>query len=143
MALKIRLARGGAKKRPFYRIVVAEATSPRDGRFVERVGSYNPQLPHEHTDRIVLNKERLQHWISVGAQPTDRVAKFLGGAGLAEKPAQKNNPLKAAPKKKAQDRAKQEAEAKAQAIEAKAQQPEDKNQEPVAEPQDAPESDNS
>jgi small subunit ribosomal protein S16 len=111
MALKIRLARGGAKKRPFYRIVIAEATSPRDGRFVERVGSYNPQLPHEHADRIVLNKERLQYWLSVGAQPTERVAKFLGKAGLAAMPAQKHNPLKAAPKKRAQDRAKQEAEA--------------------------------
>jgi len=133
MALKIRLARGGAKKRPFYRIVVAQATSPRDGRFVERVGSYNPQLPHEHADRVVLNKERLQYWISVGAQPTDRVAKFLGNAGLAEKPAQRNNPLKAAPKKKAQERAKQEAEARTQAAEAKAKESEVKNQEPVVE----------
>lgn len=111
MALKIRLARGGAKKRPFYRIVVAEATSPRDGRFVERVGSYNPLLPHGHAERIVLKNERIQYWLSVGAQPTDRVVKFLADAGLAAKPAQKNNPQKAAPKKKAQDRMKAEADA--------------------------------
>jgi len=161
MALKIRLARGGAKKRPFYRIVVAESTSPRDGRFVERVGSYNPHLPHEHTERVVLNKERLQYWLSVGAQPSDRMAKFLGNAGLAEKPAQKNNPQKATPKKKAQERAKQEADAKVQMEEAKvqaaqakaqeaeakvaepepqAQEPEAIAEEPVAEAQEAQES---
>ncbi|MEI8295597.1 MAG: 30S ribosomal protein S16 [Alphaproteobacteria bacterium] len=137
MALKIRLARGGAKKRPFYRIVVAEATSPRDGRFVERVGSYNPQLAHEHADRIVLNKERILHWLSVGAQPTERVAKFLGNAGLADKPAQKNNPLKAAPKKKAVAMAQEQAklaEDRAQEAAAKAQEPEEevKVQEPEA-----------
>ena len=81
MALKIRLARGGAKKRPFYRIVVAEASSPRDGRFVEKVGTYNPLLPRDHAERIVLNMERIKHWLSVGAQPTDRVELFLGNAG--------------------------------------------------------------
>ena len=111
MALKIRLARGGSKKRPFYRIVVAEATSPRDGRFVERVGSYNPVLPAGHAERIVLNAERLKYWLSVGAQPTDRVAKFLGHAELAPMPAYKNNPNQAAPKKKAQERMKAEADA--------------------------------
>ena len=111
MALKIRLARGGAKKRPFYRIVVAEATSPRDGLFVERVGSYNPLLPAGHAERLVLKAERIQYWLSVGAQPTDRVAKFLGNEGLAPKPVYKDNPKKAAPKKKAQERAKSEAEA--------------------------------
>lgn len=111
MALKIRLARGGAKKRPFYRIVVAEATSPRDGRFVERVGSYNPLLPATHAERIVLNAERVKYWLSVGAQPTDRVAKFLANAQLAAQPAQKDNPKQSAPKKKAQERMKAEAAA--------------------------------
>jgi small subunit ribosomal protein S16 len=119
MALKIRLARGGSKKRPFYRIVVAEATSPRDGLFVERVGSYNPLLPADHNERIVLNADRLKYWISVGAQPTDRVSKFLGNAGLAPKPALKNNPNQSAPKKKAQERMKSEAEAKEAAKAAK------------------------
>ena len=111
MALKIRLARGGAKKRPFYRIVVAEATSPRDGLFVERVGSYNPLLPAGHAERLVLKAERIQYWLSVGAQPTDRVAKFLGNEGLAPKPVYKDNPKKAALKKKAQERAKAETDA--------------------------------
>ncbi|MBY0281403.1 MAG: 30S ribosomal protein S16 [Alphaproteobacteria bacterium] len=118
MALKIRLARGGAKKRPFYRIVVAEATSPRDGLFIERVGSYNPVLASDHADRVVLNAERIKYWLSVGAQPTERVAKFLGYANLAPKPEQKVRPQQAAPKKKAQERMKAEAEAKAAAAEA-------------------------
>ncbi len=100
MALKIRLARGGAKKRPFYRIVVAEATSPRDGRFVERVGSYNPMLAQDHQERIVLNKERIQYWMSVGAQPTDRVALFLGQSGLAAMPERRETPKKSASKQK-------------------------------------------
>jgi small subunit ribosomal protein S16 len=111
MALKIRLARGGAKKRPFYRIVVAEATSPRDGRFVEKVGTYNPLLPHDHAERIVLNMERIKHWLSVGAKPTDRVELFLSKVGLAEKKVRTADPKKSAPKKKAQERAKAELEA--------------------------------
>jgi len=111
MALKIRLARGGAKKRPFYRIVVAEATSPRDGRFVEKVGTYNPLLPHGHAERIVLNIERIKHWLSVGAKPTDRVELFLSNVGLAEKKVRNADPKKSAPKKKAQERAKAELEA--------------------------------
>ncbi len=115
MALKIRLARGGSKKRPFYRIVIAEATSPRDGLFIERVGSYNPFLAAEHAERIALNAERIKYWLSVGAQPTDRVAKFLGNANLASKPAQKANPKQSAPKKKAQERMKAEAAAAAEA----------------------------
>jgi small subunit ribosomal protein S16 len=121
MALKIRLARGGSKKRPFYRIVVAEATSPRDGLFVERVGSYNPILAADHADRVVLNAERIKYWLSVGAQPTDRIAKFLGHANLAPKPVYKDNPKQSAPKKKAQERLKAEAEAKAAAIAAAAE----------------------
>ncbi len=110
MALKISLARGGSKKRPFYLIVVAEATSPRDGRFVERVGSYNPILASDHAERVVLNAERIKYWMSVGAQPTDRVVKFLSNANLMSAPATKANPKQAAPKKKAQERAKAEQE---------------------------------
>ena len=111
MALKIRLARGGAKKRPFYRIVVAEATSPRDGRFVERVGSYNPMLASDHADRVVLDQERIKYWLSVGAQPTDRVQLFLSRASILPAVTRTDKPTKSAPKKKAQERAKAEAAA--------------------------------
>jgi small subunit ribosomal protein S16 len=104
MALKIRLARGGAKKRPFYRIVVAEATAPRDGRFIERIGSYNPILPKDNPERIVLDEARAKHWLSVGAQPTDRVLRFLDERGLMKRTA-RNNPEKAKPGKKAVERA--------------------------------------
>ncbi|HET9019946.1 MAG TPA: 30S ribosomal protein S16 [Acetobacteraceae bacterium] len=106
MSLKIRLARAGAKKRPYYHIVVADSRSPRDGRFIERVGSYNPMLPQEHADRIRLVDERVKHWLSQGAVATDRVARFLGRAGLAEMPAWHEQPVQSAPKKKAQERAK-------------------------------------
>ena len=98
--LKIRLARGGAKKRPYYRIVIAEATAPRDGRFIERIGSWNPILPKDSPDRIVLDEERARHWLSVGAQPTDRVLRFLAEKGIREREA-RNNPDKAKPGKKA------------------------------------------
>ena len=101
MALKIRLARGGAKKRPFYRIVVAEATSPRDGRFVERIGSCNPLLEHGHKDRLIVETERAKYWLSVGAQPTDRVVGFLANLGLIAKPERSATPTKSLPKKKA------------------------------------------
>ncbi len=111
MALKIRLARGGAKKRPFYQIVVADARSPRDGRFVEKVGTYNPMLPQDNQERIRLNVDRIKHWLSVGAQPTDRVALFLGKAQLIEVPVTQPSPLKSAPKAKAQERMKAEEEA--------------------------------
>lgn len=114
MAIKIRLARWGSKKRPFYRIVIAEVEAPRDGRFIEKVGTYNPMLPKEDAKRITLEVERLKHWISVGAQPTDRVARFLGEAGLIAMPKPHNNPIKAQPKKKAQERMKAEAERKTQ-----------------------------
>ena len=83
MSLRIRLARGGAKKRPFYRIVVADSRMPRDGRFIERIGSYNPMLPKNHPDRVVLKEERVRHWLGVGALPSDRVSRFLGTAGLS------------------------------------------------------------
>ncbi|MEQ9334778.1 30S ribosomal protein S16 [Thalassobaculum sp.] len=115
MSLRIRLARGGAKKRPFYRIVVAEATSPRDGRFVEKIGTYNPMLPKDHADRLIVKADRIQHWLSVGARPTDRMHKMLGQAGLME-PFQYNaQPLKSAPGKK---RAEREAEAAQKAADA-------------------------
>ncbi len=108
MSLKIRLARGGAKKRPYYRIVLAEATAPRDGRFIERLGSWNPMLPKDNTDRIVLDEERIKYWLSVGAQPTDRVLRFLDEKGLAKRAA-KSNPKRAKPGKKAVERAEEKA----------------------------------
>jgi len=111
MSLKIRLARAGAKKRPFYHIVVADSRSPRDGKFIERLGSYNPMLPADHEDRIRLVNERVTHWLSQGAQATDRVARFLGKAGLAPMPAYREQPVQSAPKKKAQERAAERAKA--------------------------------
>ncbi|NIJ41285.1 small subunit ribosomal protein S16 [Parvibaculum indicum] len=103
MALKIRLSRGGTKKRPIYRIVVADTRFPRDGRFIEKIGTYNPMLAKDNEQRIVLDAERAKHWLSNGALPTDRVARFLTDAGLWErKPS--NNPQKAKPKAKAQER---------------------------------------
>ena len=98
MSVKIRLARGGAKKRPYYRIVVADIRMPRDGRYIERVGSYNPLLPRDHEDRVSLEKERIIDWLSKGAKPTDRVARFLDEAGILKREP-KNNPQKAKPKK--------------------------------------------
>ncbi|MBP9692371.1 MAG: 30S ribosomal protein S16 [Alphaproteobacteria bacterium] len=123
MALKIRLARGGSKKRPFYQIVVADAKAPRDGRFVEKVGTYNPMLPQEHQDRIRLKEDRIKHWLSVGAQPTDRVALFLGKASLIEAPVIRMTPKKSAPKAKAQERLREEEEARKAAAEAAAAPP--------------------
>jgi len=120
MALKIRLARGGAKKRPFYRIVVAEASSPRDGRYVERVGTYNPMVPKEHEQRMTLNSERITFWLGQGAKPTDRVHKMLAAAGLTEAPVIRDQPKKSAPGKKRTDREAQAAEAAAAAKEAAA-----------------------
>ncbi len=104
MSLKIRLARAGAKKRPFYRIVIADSRSPRDGRFIEIVGTYNPILPKGDEKRVMLNVDRIKHWQGVGAQPTDRVLRFLDAAGLAKREA-RNNPEKAKPGKKAEERA--------------------------------------
>lgn len=118
MALKIRLARGGSKKRPFYRVVIAEATSPRDGRFVEKIGTYNPLLEQGHAERLVINKERAEYWLSVGAQPTDRVGSFLSSLGLIAKAPKVEQPLKSRPKKKAQERLKAEEAARAAAAEA-------------------------
>ncbi len=120
MALKIRLTRQGAKKRPFYRIVVAEGSSPRDGRYIERLGTYNPMLPKDDDNRVSLNVERIKHWVSVGAKPSDRVAGFMAAEGLGEKPV-RNNPEKAKPKAKAQERLREQEEAKAAAKEAEAE----------------------
>lgn len=106
MSIKIRLARGGAKKRPFYRIVVADSRSPRDGRFIERIGSYNPMVAQDHPDRLKFDAERAKHWLGVGAQPTDRVAKFLANAGLMDPRARREQTKKNQPKAKAQERAK-------------------------------------
>jgi small subunit ribosomal protein S16 len=106
MALKIRLARGGAKKRPYYNIVVTDSRSPRDGRFIEKLGNYNPMLERGHADRVRLKEERIRHWLGVGALPTDRVARFLGEAGIRERPAFSETPLRSTPKAKAQARQK-------------------------------------
>ncbi|MBG52333.1 MAG: 30S ribosomal protein S16 [Rhodobiaceae bacterium] len=103
MALKIRLARGGSKKRPYYRVVVADVRSPRDGRFIDKVGSYNPLLPKDHAERVTLDVERIQEWVAKGAVPTDRVLRFMDAAGIAKRPA-RNNPKKGLPGQRAQER---------------------------------------
>ncbi|WP_259782499.1 30S ribosomal protein S16 [Aestuariispira ectoiniformans] len=121
MSLKVRLARGGAKKRPYYRIVVADSRSPRDGRFIEKIGSYNPMLPKDHADRIQINEERVKHWLSVGATPTDRVQRFLANMGLAEKPAINEQPKKSAPSAKTLERIREREEKAAAAAEAAAE----------------------
>ena len=114
MSLKLRLSRGGAKKRPYYRIVVADSRMPRDGRYIERVGTYNPMLPQEHPDRIKLDGERIKHWLGVGAKPSDRVARFLGQAEMIPMPAISETPKKSAPRAKTMERMR-EAEAAAEA----------------------------
>ncbi len=115
MALKIRLSRGGAKKRPYYRIVIADSRSPRDGRFIEKIGAYNPMLAKDDPNRVVLDVERARHWLGRGATPSDRVARFLGQAEIIPMPAQRSNPQKALPKAKAQERMKAAEEAAAAA----------------------------
>ena len=119
MAMKIRLARGGSKKRPFYRIVAADSRMPRDGRFIEKLGTYNPLLPKDSEDRVKMDAERVQHWISQGAQPTDRVARMLEAAGVSPKK-ERNNPKKGTPGKKATERAEEKAAKAAAAAEAAA-----------------------
>lgn len=119
MSLKIRLARGGAKKRPFYRIVVADSRSPRDGRYIEKIGTFDPLKAKDAADRVVLDLEKAKAWLGKGAQPTDRVARILDGVGLLKREA-RNNPKKAQPKKKAQERAAAAAEAENAAKEAAA-----------------------
>jgi small subunit ribosomal protein S16 len=110
MSARIRLSRGGAKKRPYYYVVVAHSTSPRDGRYIEQIGTFDPMLPKDNPERVKLNLDRCKHWISVGAQPTDRVLRLFDGAGLLKREA-RNNPQKAQPKKKAQERAAAKAKA--------------------------------
>lgn len=119
MATSIRLARGGSKKRPYYKIVVADSRSPRDGKFIERIGSYNPLLAKDNPERIKLDADRAKHWLSVGAQPTDRVARFLDVIGVKERTA-RNNPNKGVPGQKAKDRAEDKAAKLVEAEEAKA-----------------------
>ena len=111
MALKIRMSRGGAKKRPFHRIVVADSRMPRDGRYIEKLGTYNPLLPKDHDDRLTLDLERAKHWISQGAKPSDRIARFLDDAGLWNREA-RNNPQKGKPGAKALERLEAAEEAK-------------------------------
>ena len=129
MSLKIRLTRGGAKKRPHYRIVVADSRFPRDGRYIEIVGTHNPLLPKDHDDRVVLREDRIKHWLSVGARPTDRVNRFLDAAGIMKRPP-RNNPQKALPGKKRLER---EEEAARAAEEAKAAPEPAPAEEPAAE----------
>jgi small subunit ribosomal protein S16 len=117
MALKIRLARAGAKKRPFYRIVVADSRSPRDGRYIEKIGTFNPLLPRDAADRVTLLKERVEHWLKQGATPTDRVLRFLDKEGMAKREA-RSNPTKALPGKKRLER--EDAKRAAEAEKAKA-----------------------
>jgi len=121
MALKIRMSRAGTKHRPFFKIVIADSRKARDGAFVERVGSYNPLLEKDNKDRVILNVERIKHWLSKGATPSDRIAIFLHQAGLGPKPVVHETPKKSAPRAKAQERAKAAAEAAAKAAEAPAQ----------------------
>ena len=117
MALKIRLSRGGAKKRPFYRVVVADSRKPRDGRFIERLGSYNPMVPKDHPERFKIDEDRVKHWIGMGALPTNRVAQYLSGLGLAEKPAIPVQTKKDKPRAKTLERLKEQEEKAAAAAE--------------------------
>ncbi|HRK97757.1 MAG TPA: 30S ribosomal protein S16 [Alphaproteobacteria bacterium] len=120
MALKLRLARHGRKRAPIYAIVVADSRAPRDGNYIEKVGVYDPRQAKDSDKRVVLNGERIQHWLGIGAQPSDRVAYFIGKAGLAPMPEQKNSPEKSKPKAKAQERIKEKADKAAAAAEAAA-----------------------
>ncbi|WP_457649826.1 30S ribosomal protein S16 [Profundibacter sp.] len=120
MAMKIRLARGGSKKRPFYRIVAADSRMPRDGRYIEKLGTYNPLLPKDSEERVKMDMERVKYWLSEGAQPTDRVSRFLEAAGVLEKKT-RNNPNKGKPGDKAVARAEEKAEKAAAAAAAPAE----------------------
>ena len=142
MATKIRLARGGSKKRPFYRIVIADERAPRDGNFIEKIGNFNPMVPKDHKERVVISKERAEHWLKVGAQPTDRVQRILADLGMMEAPKITEKTKKHLPKAKAQERikakeeaalkAEEEAKAAAEAAKAEAEKP---AEEPAAEKQ--------
>jgi small subunit ribosomal protein S16 len=132
MAVAIRLARGGAKKRPYYKIVVTDSRSSRDGKFIERIGSYNPLLPKDSEERVKIDADRAKHWLSVGAQPSDRVLRFLDAAGILERTA-RNNPKKAEPGEKAKERAEERAAKEAEAAEAAAAAAAAPAEEPAAE----------
>ena len=129
MAMKIRLARGGSKKRPFYRIVAADSRMPRDGRYIERLGTYNPLLPKDSEERVKMNMERIQHWLEKGAQPTDRISRMLEAAGVISAKT-RSNPQKGEPGEKAKKRAEEKAEKATAAAEAET--------EAAAEPEEAP-----
>ena len=120
MSVRIRLSRGGSKKRPFYRVVAADQRAPRDGRFIERLGSYNPMLPKDHAERFVINEERVKYWLSNGAEPTERLQKMLSSLGLVAAPAKREQPKKSAPKAKALERIKEKEEKAKAAAEAAA-----------------------
>lgn len=139
MAVKLRLARHGAKKRPFYHIVAADERAPRDGRYIERVGRYNPMLPRDHAERIVINTERAKYWIETGAQPTDRVARFLGDLGIIKKFEVRVTPDKSKPKAKALERIAEQDEKKRAAEEAEKQAKEAAKQAAAAPAEPAPE----
>ena len=142
MATKMRLARGGSKKRPFYRIVIADERAPRDGNFIEKIGNFNPMVPKDHKERVVISKERAEHWLKVGAQPTDRVQRILADLGMMEAPKITEKTKKHLPKAKAQERTKakeeaavkaeEDAKAAAEAAKAEAEKP---AEEPAAEEQ--------
>ena len=136
MAMRIRLARGGSKKRPFYRVVAADSRMPRDGRYVEKLGTYNPLLPKDSEERVKLDMERVNYWLGEGAKPSDRVARFLEAAGVLAK-TERNNPEKAVPGKKAQERVEEKAQKVADAEEA-AKQAEEDAKAAAAAPAEAP-----
>jgi small subunit ribosomal protein S16 len=120
MTVRIRLSRGGSKKHPYYHVVAADQRAPRDGRFIERLGTYNPQLPREHQERLVLDVEKVKAWLSKGAQPTERMQKMLANLGLCDAPKINNQPKKSAPKAKALERIKEKEEKAKAAAEAAA-----------------------
>lgn len=120
MSVRIRLSRGGSKKRPFYRVVAADQRAPRDGRFIERLGSYNPMLPQDHAERFMINEERVKYWLSKGAQPTERLEKLLSKLGLVAAPALREQPKKSALKTKALERIREKEEKAKAAAEAAA-----------------------
>lgn len=122
MALKIRLARAGSKKRPYYHVVIADVRAPRDGRFIEKIGTYNPMLPKDDENRVKVDTDRASHWLGVGAKPTDRVERFLDAAGLLKR-SPRNNPEKAKPGAKALERAEEKRQATETAAEAPAEAP--------------------
>jgi len=118
MAVRIRLSRGGSKKRPFYKVVAADQRAPRDGRFIEKLGTFNPLLPKDHAERFVINEERVKYWLGNGAQPTERLEKLFSNLGLVKAPALREQPKKSAPKAKAQERMKEKEAAAAANAEA-------------------------